>query len=272
MASGGAGLFYPFFLMTKLWLESAPLFQITWIRGQEGTMCAGIWHRPVLALPTHFIHPCWQPFIYSHSAVGTGRPNTLPKPRLLLKHDSATTAIQLPTGPGVCVCVYIHKQAALAPRFSTTVSSLLFWSLPSLCQRVWRRDGPQVLETFWQHSSQLANMLLPSATSVSTVQRWSVPLTASSTFYRFFFHSFSDCLICFLLQFWLDSAQRGLNMWDKWERRLCSLTWPSPSPHTHSQCYIIWCLHFLCAPLCSHYPPFIGCNSAAQHQTNSLSM
>lgn len=187
MASGGGGgcfcFFFLFPVMTKLWLESAPLFQITWIRGQEGTMCAGIWHRPVLALPTHFIHPCWQPFIYSHSAVGTGRPNTLPKHRLLLKHDSATTAIQLPTGPGVCV--YIHKQAALAPHFSTTVSSLLFWSLPSLCQRVWWRERPQVLETFWQHSSQLANMLLPSATSDSTVQRWSGPLTASSTIYRF---------------------------------------------------------------------------------------
>lgn len=45
-------------------------------------MCAGLWHRQASALPTHFIHPCWQPVYYSHSAAGACLPNTLPKQRL----------------------------------------------------------------------------------------------------------------------------------------------------------------------------------------------
>lgn len=66
----------------------------------------------------------------------------------------STAAIQLPTAPAV----YRHKQATLASHFSTTVSSLLFWSLPSLCQWAYWRHHPQVMEKFWRHTSQLANI------------------------------------------------------------------------------------------------------------------
>lgn len=66
--------------------------------------------------------------------------------------------------------VYIDQQA-LHIHYSTMVSALLFWSLPSLCHWVYCYYHPQIMVTFWQHTIQLANMFLPVATSDLTVQR-----------------------------------------------------------------------------------------------------
>lgn len=122
------------------WLESAPLFQITWIRGQEWTMCAVLWHRQPSVLPTQFIHPCWQPVYHSHSAVGPHLPNTSLKQRLLLETWYYN---HFHTPPPTTPLIYIHKHNVEVSHFSTRVSSLLFWSLPSVCQLVYWHHHPQ---------------------------------------------------------------------------------------------------------------------------------
>lgn len=273
MASGGVGgvFFFLFPVMTKLWLESAPLFQITWIRGQEGTMCAGIWHRPVLALPTHFIHPCWQPFIYSHSAVGTGRPNTLPKQRLLLKHDSAN---HCHTTTDRTWCVRVHPQTSCsgAPlQHHGQLSAILGTAIVVSTGLMTRTTtSPGNILTTQQPAGQHALTIGHFRLRCSKV-KW--PLDCFEHLLSILvFLSFSDCLICFCCNFDWIQHKGGWTRETNESAGSAALYDHHHLLHTHSQRYIIWCLHFLCAPLCSHYPPFIGCNSAAQHQTNSLSM
>ncbi len=179
-------------------LESAPLFQITWIRGQEWTMCAGLWHRQASALPAHFIHPRWQPVYHSHSAVGPRLPNTSPKQRLLLETWYYN---HCHTTPDRTKRMHTQTQQNVASHFSTTVSSLLLWSLPSFCQWVCWRHHPQS----WRHFDNTpANVLLPIATSDLAVRRWSVTLLLWASIVNFF----SLSLICFLLQFLMESTQR----------------------------------------------------------------
>lgn len=77
---------------------------------------------------------------------------------------------------------YAYTNTSVASHFSTTVSSLLLWSLPSLCQWVYWRHHPQSWRNF---DSTPANVLLPIATSDLAVSRVKCHLTALSIYCRF---------------------------------------------------------------------------------------
>lgn len=232
-----------------VWLESAPLFHITWIRGQEWTMCAWLWRRQASVLPAHFIHPCWQPVYHSDSTVGPHLPNASSKQRLLLE-----------------TWYYNHCHDMQTHNCSFTFSAP--WS--ALC------FSSQFHHSNHHHLQSWRN--LDSAAASLPMHSYQSPLQSSLLWVEVSLDCFEHLLSIFsplsvshllLLQFLMESTQRLAYMQAKLVHHLCNLIWPLLSP---SQCYIIWCLHFLCVPLCSHYLPFIGCDSAAQHQTNSLSM
>lgn len=149
-----------------------------------------------------------------------------------------------------------HGQLSAVPVTSIIVSNnLLAQSSP-------------VNEKFWQQTSQLPNVLLPIATSDPAVGGWSVTWLLQASIIDFS----PPCSHLFFLQYPMASTQRLAHMQLKLVRHLCNLIRALHLLHSNYKYYIIWCLHFLCVPLCSHYLPFIGCNSAAQQQTNSLSM
>lgn len=162
--------------------------------------------------------------------MGTGRPNTLPKQRLLLKHDSATTAIELPTGPGVCVCVHPQTSCAAPLQHHGQLSAILVTAIiVSTGLMTWPTTSPGNILTTQKPAGQHALTIGHFRLHCSKVK--CPPRLLQAPFIDFFSLSFFLWLShLFLLQFWLDSAQRGLNTWDKWERRLCSLIWPSQSP------------------------------------------
>lgn len=145
-------------------------------------MCAGIWHRQVFARPTHFIHPCWQPVYYSHSAVGTCLPNTLPKQRLLFE----TRVQPLP---------YNYR-----PHLLYTCTNKLLWLLTSAprsalchsghCHR--RVNGPGKILTAHQPARQYA---LSNSHSRPRRSKVKCHLTCFEHLLSICF-SFSDSLIC----------------------------------------------------------------------------
>lgn len=149
-----------------------------------------------------------------------------------------------------------HGQLSAVPVTSIIVSNnLLAQSSP-------------VNEKFWQQTSQLANVLLPIATSDPAVGGW-----VSLDCFKHLLSIFSPpALICFSYNIQWHQHKGWHTCKLKLVRHLYNLIRPLHLLHSNYKYYIIWCLHFLCVPLCSHYLPFIGCNSAAQQQTNSLSM
>lgn len=142
-------------------------------------MCAGLWHRQASVLPTHFIHPCWQPVYHSHSAAGPHLPNTSPKQRLLLEtwyynHCHATS------DPTMLV-EYIHKHTTVASHFSTTVNSLFLVTFIILFT-ILRSHGE--IQTVHQPDSQYAlsnSLFRPHCSGLKC------HLTALSIYCRFFF-------------------------------------------------------------------------------------
>lgn len=209
-------------------------------------MCAGLWHRQASVLPTHFIHPCWQPVYHSHSAVGPHLPNTSPKQRLLLE-------------------TWYYNHCHTTPHQECTYTNMPLWFLISAP----RSDLP-----FSGHCHQSVSgfigVIIPIHGEILTAHQpanqcaltngHSRPhshLTALGVYCQSFL-LFPICFCCKCLFYFFFLHARQI---------LCNRIWPSPSQYN-----IIWCQHFLCVPLCSHYLPFIGCNSAAQHQINSQSM
>lgn len=181
-------------------------------------MCAGIWHRQVFALPTHFIHPCWQPVYYSHSAVGTCLPNTLPKQRLLFE----TRVQPLP---------YSYR-----PHLLYTYTNKPLWLLtsaprPALCYSGHCHhcvNGPigAIIHKSWKNfdGTPASSPIYALTHSHFRPRRSKVKchLTALSICCRFVFLSLILSFV-FLLQLSLDSTQRWAYMQDKLEHYLCNL-------------------------------------------------
>lgn len=139
-------------------LESAPLFQITWIRGPRmNNVCRALAQTSVSAANT--LHPsmlaarlsftlCSRPTPSKHitkAEITFGNMILQPLPYNARPHRA-----------------YAYTNTSVTSHFSTTVSSLLLWSLPSLCQWVYWRHHPQSQRNF---DSTPANVLLAIATS-----------------------------------------------------------------------------------------------------------
>ena len=138
------------------------------------------------------------------------------------KHDSTTAAMRRRERGGRA---HSHKNNTASAASSLWRHEQLSAFLPSLCRRACWRHRPPVAEIFWQRTSQLANMLLPIATSDLAVWGVKSHLTALSIYFRFFF-SLSLCLIhCFLMY----PTQRLAYIQDKLVHRPRDLIRPSPS-------------------------------------------
>jgi len=151
-----------------------------------------------------------------------------------------------------------HEHSNTYSHLSTTVSSKLFWSLPSVHKSpstIFPRnvENTPASKPTCSYQGPLQTLMFEDKVSLDCFENLLSPPTNSLI-----------CLCCIFM----ESAQKLAYMQVKLVTCLTTLFDHYHLLLSNYQCYIIWCLHFLCVPLCSHYLPFIGCYSAAQQQTN----
>lgn len=146
--------------------------------GAKNEQCVpGLWHGRASGLPTHFIHPCWQPVYHSHSAVGPHPPNTSTKQRLLLETWYCSHCHTTPRLQRAYACT--NKTCGFSLQHYPQLSAITL----SICLLA---TSFPVIKQFWQQSQPASQCALTNSHFRPRCSEVKCHLTALSTHCRLF--------------------------------------------------------------------------------------